>query len=35
LNAIVRGYGRPWAERVAVDAVAVAMPPTWYESYGG
>ncbi len=34
LNVIVRAHGRPWTERVSLDAVATAMPPTWYESYG-
>jgi tagatose-1,6-bisphosphate aldolase len=35
LNEIVRGYGRPWVERIPVDAVSAALPPDWYQSYGG
>jgi tagatose-1,6-bisphosphate aldolase len=35
LNDIVRRYGRPWAERTPVDRAAAALPPDWYESYGG
>jgi tagatose-1,6-bisphosphate aldolase len=35
LNDIVRRYGRPWVERVPLDTVATALPPDWYESFGG
>jgi tagatose-1,6-bisphosphate aldolase len=35
LNDLVRGYGRPWSERVPVDTVSTVLPPGWYESYGG
>lgn len=34
LNAIVRSFGRPWDERLSVDAAAAALPANWYESYG-
>jgi hypothetical protein len=34
LNAILRAHARPWTERVAVDAVAAAVPADWYRSYG-
>jgi tagatose-1,6-bisphosphate aldolase len=35
LNKIVRGYGRPWVERVPLNTVATALPSGWYTSYGG
>jgi tagatose-1,6-bisphosphate aldolase len=34
LNELVRVHGRPWAERVPLDAVASVLPPGWYEVYG-
>jgi len=34
LNAIVRAHGRPWTAPVRPEQAAVALPPTWYESYG-
>ena len=34
LNELVRAHGRPWAERVALDTVASALPQDWYQSYG-
>jgi len=35
LNKIVRGYGRPWFERIPADPVPSTLPPDWYGSYGG
>ena len=34
LNAIVRGHGRPWVERIAVEQAATALAPDWYAPRG-